>query len=591
MMEPKQWDVAELYTDTEAWRVDVKRLQRLLRTVMSLREDLIRSEAQLLRLCRLHEKTYRLSERISVYAYLNYAMDTSDQPRRARLGQASGLQDACDAAWDFLGRACSAYTEDDLLGLLSASPDRERCMSWMKRIRHMAAIAGGNALSGVDETVTELKTQFDELSGLEEGLGTIDTPQGPQELARASLARFLQHPEEAVRKTAYTRFYEKIGQHKEALAYLLHTLTKVYAAEAQKKGFPDTRSAVLAPDGIDPAMEDLLISTVRKRLPDFHAYFQLKSHLAGKKRLDIWDLSLPSVHEQRYHMPYEQAVQATCASVGMLGQETVATLRSGMLGGWVHWQIAKGKLPGSFTASCYDVHPWVLVNYKPEVPQSLFTLAHESGHALHSLFSARSNGFETYQYSVLATETVANVHELLLFAYISQTQKHLGEAFLLERQLEGMYLKLVRQTMIAEFEHAIHQGKAGTLGQMRNLYRELLETYYGPHVAIPPEAELEFLTIPHAYTPYYVHTYPVGLCAALTIAEPLIRYDGQAIERYHGLLRSGGNAPPVELLAEAGAHVLSTTLYERACDRFSEILGRFNTLVCPDRRFLATPSN
>jgi oligoendopeptidase F len=398
------------------------------------------------------------------------------------------------------------------------------------------------------------------------------------------LSWFLRHPDRSVRKQAYERYFGVFNDHKHALAtmYLGSVQQNIYLSKIHH--YTSSREMVLYPDEIDESVHATLIAGIRKRLPTFHAYFALKRQVLGLDRLKPYDLFVPIVKTSPVHIPYEKAVDLVCASVSMLGQECCDTLEQGLLNGWVDRYGHAGKHSGAFTASCYLSEPAVLLNYKEDVLQNLFTLAHESGHAMHTWYSIRHNPFSQYAYSILEAETVANVHERLLAAYlIDQETDVQRKAFLLEQQVEGMLAKLLRQTMLADFEHQVHcgeqDGRPFTLESMRSVYRNLLELYYGPDVDFDPLSDLECLAISHFYQAYYVYTYPVGAAASLLIADRLVKRDPEAVESYLALLKRGCSSNPVDSLAAAGCPIGSSDTYEKAMDEFAQAVAALARLL------------
>lgn len=428
------------------------------------------------------------------------------------------------------------------------------------------------------------KRQYSALVNEDFTFGVIKTANDKIPLTRSNLSGFLVQGDRNLRKKAYHRYYASFESHKHTLSgiYRSHILQEIMLTRI--KGYPSTRNRVLSQDHIDESVHEALFSPIKAHRTAFHDYFALRASLLGVKRLQPFDLYVPVVDDPAFNHSYEQAVDLVCASISLFGLEYRAVLQDGLLDTWVDRYGRRGKRPGAFTITSYKGGPLILLNYKSNVPQSLFTLAHEAGHAMHSWQSIRSNPFIRYEYSVLVSEIIAAVHEELLHHHlVEQVQHPRTKAFLLERKLHQMTLKLLRQTLLAEFEHHVFQREENhqpmMIDELRGYYRSLLVSYYGEGVEFPPVADLEWITVDQLYHPYYGYTYPLGAAAAAQIAEELL-YGGEAsVQRFMELMGRGGSAHPITSLSEAGIALDTGRPVEQAMERYTRTLQAFRDAV------------
>ena len=251
---------------------------------------------------------------------------------------------------------------------------------------------------------------------------------------------------------------------------------------------------------------------VGENLPKLHRYYELRRRILGLDRLAHYDVYTPLVKDLRMRHSYEEAVDVIYAALAPLGTEYRETLKEGLLGRWVDRYENKGKRSGAFSAGSYLGDPYILMNYKEDTPKSLFTLAHEGGHSMHSWYSVRNNPFQHYSYTIFEAEVASTFNEQLVAKYLmDRAEEDSTRAYLLGKQVDDIIGTIFRQTMFAEFEHLCHrrveEGQPMTVEGFRSLYRELLEKYFGPKVELPAEADLEGLRIPHFYRAFYVYKY------------------------------------------------------------------------------------
>jgi len=195
------------------------------------------------------------------------------------------------------------------------------------------------------------------------------------------------------------------------------------------------------------------------------------------------------------------------------------------------------------------------MNYKDDVFSDVYTLAHEAGHSMHTWFAQQTQPFQSYDYPIFLAEVASTFNEELLTHHLLETTSDPQmRAYLINRQIDDIRGTVYRQTMFAEFEkltHAMEEaGEPLTLDTFRQVYRGLLNDFFGPDFAIDTELELECLRIPHFYSAFYVYKYSTGISAAVALSEQVLA--GGDVEKYLGFLRSGGSRFPIPTLQAAG---------------------------------------
>jgi oligoendopeptidase F len=487
----------------------------------------------------------------------------------------------------FLQRIAS-ITEEDLHRLIEKEPGLVSYTRFIAHIRHKFPQSLDDRSRQLTTRIKSLpnsaKRLFDALVNQDFNFGEIDIQGNHTALKKNNYSRMMVQNNREIRNKAYNLYYKQFETHKHSLSIIFKTHIAQEIMYSRIQGSSSTRKRIFDEDNVAESVHDTVIGTIRRHASSFHRYFSLRKAILGVERLEAYDLMVPLVKIEDFYFPYRQAVTEICGSVALLGDTFTTTLKEGLLKTWVDYAEREDKRPGAFTSTSYYGGPFVNLNYKEDVVQSLFTLAHESGHAMHAWYSIQHNPFHTYAYDVLVTETVAAVHEELLYRHlILQAHDVQTKAFLLERQLQGMTLKLLRQTLLAEFEHKVflseESGTPMSLQDMRNLFRSLWKHYYGPSVHLTPVGDLEWLTVDQMYTPYYSYTYPTGAIASLSIADSILNGKKDATSHYMRLLKSGGTFPPEQTFSLVGIDLTSDGLYNQAMEHFDTLLHTFEEMV------------
>jgi oligoendopeptidase F len=224
------------------------------------------------------------------------------------------------------------------------------------------------------------------------------------------------------------------------------------------------------------------------------------------------------------------------------------------------------------------------MNYKEDSIRDLFTLAHEGGHSMHSWYSARSNPFMQYNYTIFEAEVASTFNEDLLFRHLEKNadSKEM-KLYLVNKRADDLLATLYRQTMFAEFEkitHALEEGGTPlTVEVLRGEYQKLLAKYFGPEMVLEKTSDLEGLRIPHFYRAFYVYKYATGISASLALAERVLSGGEKEREDYFAFLKSGGSRFPIESLKVAGVDMSSPQPVQSACRSFERLVGELEKLL------------
>ena len=581
------WDLTPLFRDEDSWEEDFKALQADYRQVSSLR-DKVGASAQELRAALEFEKSIDVRvERLSQYAGLRVAEDSSNDASLSREARLDSLRVRIGEAFSFLGPEIQAIPDEAFDGYLSD----EKLTEWVIRLKKLRRLKphtlsaseerllalGSSALRGHQETFSQL-TNVDMKFGLVHDASGIE-----RELTQSSFSSFLQQRDPNVRREAFHRFYAEFKDHQFTLASSLGSSIRADVFDSRARNYPSSINAALFADDVPLRVYDNLIATVRSRLAPLYDYFDLRRRVLGLPEIHHYDTYVPIVGEMQTKVDWEAAVDLVLAALTPLGAEYLAILGHGLREGrWSDRYENKGKRSGAFSYGTYTSPPYIMMNYKADVFSDVYTLAHEAGHSMHTWYANRTQSYQNAHYPIFLAEVASTFNEILLTEHLlATTTDERMRAYVLNRQIDDLRGTLFRQTMFAEFERTTHAAEeAGdplTLEGFKRVYRELLSAYFGPNFAIDSELELEGLRIPHFYSAFYVYKYATGISAAVTLARQVLE-TGDAT-RYRNFLRSGGSKFPIETLGEAGVDMSSPAPIEAALGLFERRVKELGGLL------------
>jgi oligoendopeptidase F len=271
-------------------------------------------------------------------------------------------------------------------------------------------------------------------------------------------------------------------------------------------------------------------------------------------------------------------------SLKPLGEEYCGVLSQGLRGRWCDRYPNQGKQSGAFSCGSFDADPYILMNYKSDVLNDVFTLTHEAGHSMHSYYSARNQPFQYYNYTIFVAEVASTFNEQLLAEHmIRHASSKQERAAIINHEIDSIRATIVRQTMFAEFEKKIHAmaeaGEPLTVASFKATYGELLRDYFGPAFEIDEELQLECFRIPHFYRAFYVYKYATGLSAAIALSQRVMHGGADELAQYLGFLKSGCSKDPLDLLRDAGVDMTKPEPVQTALQRFNELVKELDQLL------------
>ena len=453
----------------------------------------------------------------------------------------------------------------------------------LRQKEHTLTPAEENLLAKTAELGGAPQQIFTMLNDADITFPSIKTAEGEElELTKGRYVTFLESPDRSVREQAFKNLYSVYLSQKNTIAatYSSSVKSDVFFAEARKYG--SAMEMALSDDNIPLSVYDNLIETVNKNLDLLHRYVSIRKKELGVEELHMYDLYVPLVPDADVKIPYDEAQKTVKEALKVMGAEYSAALEHGLESGWIDVYENKGKRGGAYSWGSYGVHPFVLLNHNDTI-NSMFTLAHEMGHALHSFFTWKKQPYLYADHKIFVAEVASTCNEALLMEHLLKTtEDKVMRKYLINYFLEQFRGTLFRQTMFAEFEKITHamaeKGEPLTWEVMNKIYRDLNIKYFGEDIVIDSEIDIEWARIPHFYNAFYVYQYATGYSAAIALSRKILNEGQPAVDAYLDFLSKGDSEYSIDLLKGAGVDMSAAEPIENAMQLFKELLDEFETL-------------
>lgn len=582
------WDLSSLYKDNNAWEKDLKKLEQLRTQYESYRGTLKQSAQRVAEFLKFDLQVDRIAERVGTYAMLRTTEDQANDEAKTLFAKYQTTAMKLSQAASFFRPELLALPASQLKEYLVADclkPYRLLLDRIIRFKKHTLSQREEELLSLQGEMASTANQVFRQLNDADMKFGTVKNERGETvELTHATYSQFMISPKRNVRKAAFEKYYEGFASHENTYAACLagSIHNDVFYARARK--YNSCLEAALFPDNVPLAVYNNLIATTRLHLPTTYRYFEIRRRKMGLKDIHHYDTYVPILTSQETERSWDDTVTLILKALQPLGSEYCKVLDKGLSGRWCDRYPNQGKQSGAFSCGSYDGDPYILMNYKPKVLNDVFTLAHEAGHSMHSHFSAKTQPFQYYNYTIFVAEVASTFNEQLLSHYMIQNAHSKEEkAYLINHEVDSIRATMVRQTMFAEFEKRTHEmaesGEPLTTNSLKTEYRKLLDDYFGPNFQIDDTLSLECLRIPHFYRAFYVYKYATGLAAAIALSRRVLEGGQRELKDYLRFLQSGCSKDPLDLLKDAGVDMTTPEPIEVALKHYQNLVSQLDELI------------
>lgn len=583
----EKWRLEDIYPDQIRWEEDFNQISTLTKK-LSEYEDNIPSAQALFDYLSLSEELGYTYKKVYVYAMLSVDLDTRSSSSQALLERAGQLGRKISQASSFFMPFLLSLEESTLKSYIAEVEGlkyfEDDLLDSYRFKAHVLNKDQEAILSQISEAFGAPQKTFGMINNADIKFGKVTNDDGEKvELTRGMYTKLIEDPDRAKRKEAYHAYYKPYVQLKNTIASTLSASVRNNVALSKTRNYPSALEKSLFSDQVPKEVYDNLIAATKENIAPMHTYIKLRKQLLGVAELHQYDMNVPLVQDAKEEISYDQAYEIMLEALKPLGEEYVATLAEFREKRYLDVRETPGKRSGAYNLGLYGVHPFILLNHHDDL-DSLFTLAHECGHGMHSYFSSNYQPQISAGYSIFVAEVASTVNEILLIRYLlntttdAQKKKHLINHFI--DSFKGTFFT---QVMFAEFEKIVHEKAENdeplTVEVFNDVYAGIFKQYNGDEMIFDEEVKYGWSRIPHFYRHFYVYKYATGYASAITIADKILSGDQAALTSYLNFLKSGSSEYPLDLLKKAGVDLTKPETIKHAMGIFNELVNEFSELM------------
>lgn len=580
-----RWSLADLFPGLDSPELEAafKEIEERVAAFEKARPELDENMAAgaFLALVNQLEGTQRLLHRLYAYAELVFAGDTQDQLAQGLLSRVEQFSAEMGNRTLFFSLWWKQISEESAARLMASAGD---IRYWLEEIRHFKPytltepeekiiniknVTGASALAMLYDTITNRYVFKVEVDGK------------VVEMTRGELMVYARHADPVLRARAYQELYRVYGEDSPILGQIYQTLGRDWRNEQiGLRGFSSPIAVRNLANDIPDEVVETLLEVSRKNVGVFQRFFRLKARWLGIERLRRYDIYAPLAgSDQRY--PYEQAAAMVLDAFNEFDPVIFKLAQRVFDQNHIDSAVRKGKRSGAFCLTATpDLTPWVLLNYQGKA-DDVSTMAHELGHAIHSMLAADHSLF-TFHSSLPLAETASTFGEMLLVdRLLKEEEDPAVRRDLLFSQADDAYATIQRQAYFALFERQAHEmiRQGASTNDLSEAYLANLKEQFGDSVEVSDEFRWEWVSIPHIYNvPFYVYAYSFGQLLVLSLYQQY-KQEGEGFKpRYLKLLSTGGSEPPARILSEAGIDIRQTAFWQGGYDVVDALIQQLESL-------------
>ena len=590
---PKEykWNLGDIYENYEEWNEDLAKMEKIQEELVKFKGK-FDSEDKLLQFLKKQEESEKIAYKLYRYPQLARDLDSSDKEATENMQKIQFL-------FAKMGTELS-WVNPELI------ENRENIEKWIQKKEfsdyrfglenlfrlqsHVLDEDKSKLLSYYSSYFSAPRSIYSEITVTDVDWPLIKLNNG--EKIQATAANYSKvvstNRNQEDRKLIFENYYGVFEKRKNTIAAIYNSILQKNVASSKAYNYKSFLSSALEDNNIPEDIYLNLINTAKENTAPLKRYIKLRKEILGLSEYHNYDGSINLVKFDKEY-EYDDAKKIVLNSIEPLGKDYTKKMENAISQGWLDVFETQGKRSGAYSAGVYGVHPYMLLNYNKTL-DSVFTLAHELGHTLHTLYSQENQPFSTSDYTIFVAEVASTFNERLLLDYmLEKTQDPTEKIALLEQEIRNITGTFYFQALLADYEYQAHKlaetGQPITADVLSKITEDLFYTYYGDEIEKDELLSIFWARVPHFFnSPFYVYQYATCFASSAILYDKVIKTEDEnarkkALKRYIELLSSGGNDFPMNQLKKAGVDLSKKSTIEAVSKQLDGLLDKLENEI------------
>ena len=590
---PKEykWNLGDIYENYEKWNEDLAKMEKIQEELVGYKGKFDK-EDKLLEFLKKQEESEKIAYKLYRYPQLARDLDSSDKEATENMQKIQFL-------FSKMGTELS-WVNPELI------ENRENIEKWIQKKEfsdyrfglenlfrlqsHVLNEDKSKLLSYYSSYFSAPRSIYSEITVTDVDWPLIKLNNGEEiQATAANYSKVVStNRNQEDRKLIFENYYGVFEKRKNTIAAIYNSILQKNVASSKSYNYKSFLSSALEDNNIPEDIYLNLINTAKENTAPLKRYIKLRKEILGLSEYHNYDGSINLVKFDKEY-EYDDAKKIVLNSIEPLGKDYTKKMENAISQGWLDVFETQGKRSGAYSAGVYGVHPYMLLNYNKTL-DSVFTLAHELGHTLHTLYSQENQPFSTSDYTIFVAEVASTFNERLLLDYmLEKTQDPTEKIALLEQEIRNVTGTFYFQALLADYEYQAHKlaetGQPITADVLSKITEDLFYTYYGDEIEKDELLSIFWSRVPHFFnSPFYVYQYATCFASSAILYDKVIKTEDEnarkeALKRYIELLSSGGNDFPMNQLKKAGVDLSKKSTIEAVSKQLDGLLDKLENEI------------
>lgn len=579
-----KWNLEEIYKDQQEWDNDFDYLVSKVDTFLEFKGKFNDKEV-LKKYNEFDEEFSRKFMKLYIYAYLGHDVSLKDVRYETNLAKIASLQSKLAQVSAYISPELASLDEDYLKELMNDNDFKDYKKAYEAIIlnkKHVLSEVEEKALAITSDYNDGFSEIYDTLMDTDMTFDSFIVNNKEYKMSNEKYSNYLVNSNREIREKAYNSLYKEYKKFAHTFAKIFIYHLKMCSSDLKLRNYQTYLNGTLESSKIPLSVYNKLIEKVNKNVEVMKGYFKLLKKETGIEDFSFFD-SYVSISSLDKVYDYQTQMETVKRALSVLGEEYQELLDKAYNENWIDVYPSDTKSSGGYQYGCYDTHPYVFLNNTDDY-NSMSTLAHELGHAMHSYYSKKYQPYPTSNYAIYVAEVASTVNEILLNRYMIENSKDIDDKiFFIDQYVKQIKGTVFRQTMFSEFEQRVHELVENdvpmNLETINEEYKKVLAKHFDGAIKIDENINHEWIRISHFYRPFYVYKYATSYVCANYIATSLLEDKNNMKEKYFELLKSGGNDWPNEILKKVGVDLSKDEPYDILFDDLEKSIKKLGSLL------------
>lgn len=586
-----KWNLSDIYENYSAWEKDFEKVGELKRELAKFKGQ-FGNEGKLLEFFQKQEEMDKISYKLYRYPQLARDLNSSDKEAVEHLQKVQFLfaEISTELSWVNSELVDNRENIEKWIEKKEFDDYRFGLKNLFRLQKHILEEKESKLLSYYSSFFSAPRSIYSEVTVTDVEWPQVTLSSGEKvDVTPANYSKILStNRNQEDRKLMFQMFYTIYEKKKNTIAAIYNSILQKGIASKKAYNYDSFLLSHLESDNIPEEIYLNLVNTAKNNTKPLQRYLKLRKKILGLEKYYNFDGSINLIEFDKEY-EYDDAKEIVLNSVAPLGKDYVEKMKKAISEGWLDVFEAKGKRTGAYSAGVYGVHPYMLLNYNKTL-DSVFTLAHELGHTLHTLYSDENQPFSMADYTIFVAEVASTFNERLLLDYMLENTNDPKERIaLLEQEIGNIVGTFYFQALLADYEYQAHKlaeaGEPITAEVLSKIMEDLFDKYYGDIIEKDELIYIFWARVPHFFnSPFYVYQYATCFASSAILYEKMINSSDESkrketLDKYIQLLSSGGNDFPMEQLKKAGVDLSKIETIEAVAKQFDLLLDKLEVEI------------